>query len=177
MNKSDSAKITEGLSKNVKMPEFLPTLDKWNEVVLSIDSVKKFDDLALKLLEDDEVDVFQFHDILLKLAEDVRILRPNDGEIITFIADTITDMLEFLGRYQLKSTCKIMSPFCLCWRCTRAGMLSDPDVVLLHWTFWVQGDLILIYYWAGLRSAAPTGGSPCSAVLRHLRAANALVHV
>ena len=69
--------------KNVKMPEFLDTLDKWNEVVLSIDSVKKFDDLALKLLEDDEVDVFQFHDILLKLAEDVRFLRPNDGEIIS----------------------------------------------------------------------------------------------
>ena len=36
-------------------------------------------------------------------------------------------------------------------------------------------DLILIYYWGGLCSAAPTGGGPCSAVLRHLRAANALV--
>ena len=58
MKKSDSVKIAEGLSKNVKMLEFLDTLDKWNEVVLSIDSVKKFDDLALKLLEDDEVDVF-----------------------------------------------------------------------------------------------------------------------
>ena len=38
-------------------------------------------------------------------------------------------------------------------------------------------DLILIYYWGGLRSAAPMGGSPWSAVLRHLRAANALVCV
>ena len=38
-------------------------------------------------------------------------------------------------------------------------------------------DLILIYYWGGLCSAAPTGSGPCSAVLRHLRAANALVHV
>ena len=38
-------------------------------------------------------------------------------------------------------------------------------------------DLILIYYLGGLRSAVPTGGGPCSAVLRHLRAANALVHV
>ena len=42
MKKSDSVKIAEGLSKNVKIPEFLDTLDKWNEVVLSIDSVKKF---------------------------------------------------------------------------------------------------------------------------------------
>ena len=39
------------------------------------------------------------------------------------------------------------------------------------------GDLILIYYWGGLRSAAPMGGGPCSAVLQHLRVANALVRV
>ena len=38
-------------------------------------------------------------------------------------------------------------------------------------------DLILLYYWGGLCSAAPTGSGPCSAVLRHLRAANALVRV
>ena len=107
MNK-DSVKIAEGLSKNVKMPEFLDTLDKSNEVVLSIDSVKKFDDLALKLLEDDEVDVFQFHDIFLKLAEDVRFLRPNDGEIITFMADTITDMLEFLVKTSTEKYMQIL---------------------------------------------------------------------
>ena len=38
-------------------------------------------------------------------------------------------------------------------------------------------DLILIYYWGGLRLVVPMGGGPCSAVLRHLRVANALVHV
>ena len=26
-------------------------------------------------------------------------------------------------------------------------------------------DLILLYYWGGLRSAAPMGGGPCSTVL------------
>ena len=56
-------------------------------------------------------------------------------------------------------------------------MSSNPDVVLLHWAFWVQGDLILIYYWGGLCWVVPTGGGPCSAVLRHLRAVNTLVHV
>ena len=112
MNKSDSVKIAEGLSKNVKMPEFLDTVDKWNKVVMSIDSVKKFDDLALKLLEDDEVDVFQFHDILLKLAEDVKMLRPNDGEIITFIADTITDMLEFLVKTSTEKYMQILEKAC-----------------------------------------------------------------
>ena len=70
-----------------------------------------------------------------------------------------------------------MSRFCLCWRCTQSGTSSDPDVVLLCWAFWVQGDLILIYYWGGLCSAAPMGGGPCSAVLRHLRVVNALVRM
>ena len=70
-----------------------------------------------------------------------------------------------------------MSRFSLCWRCTRSGMSSDPDVVLLHWAFWVQGDLILIYYWGGLCLAAPMGSSPCSAVFRHLRVVNALVRM
>ena len=112
MNKSDSVKIAEGLSKNVKMSEFLDTIDKWNQVVLSIDCVKKFDDLALKLLEDDEVDVFQFHDILLKLAEDVKMLRPDDGEIITFIADTISDMLEFLVKTTTEKYMQILEKAC-----------------------------------------------------------------
>ena len=70
-----------------------------------------------------------------------------------------------------------MSRFSLCRRCTQSGMSGDPDVVLLRWAFWVQGDLILIYYWGRLRSVVPTGGSPCSAVLQHLRAVNALVRV
>ena len=70
-----------------------------------------------------------------------------------------------------------LSRFGLCWRCTRSGTSSKPDVVLLRWAFWVQGDLIVIYYWGGLRSVAPTGGSPCSAVLRHLRVVNTLVRM
>ena len=55
-----------------------------------------------------------------------------------------------------------------------AGTSGDPNVVLLRRVFRVQCDLILLYYWGRLRSAAPMGGGPCSAVLRHLRAANAL---
>ena len=49
--------------------------------------------------------------------------------------------------------------------------------ILLRWTFWVQGDLILIYYWGGLCLAVPMGGGPCSAVLQHLRVVNTLACV
>ena len=58
MNKTHSIKVPQILSESVKIPEFLDTLDKWNQVVLSIDSVKKFDELALKLIDDDDIDVF-----------------------------------------------------------------------------------------------------------------------
>ena len=39
---------------------------------------------------------FEFHDILRKLAEDVKFVRPHDGEVITYIAETVSDMLDFL---------------------------------------------------------------------------------
>ena len=34
-------------------------------------------------------------DILRKLAEDVKFVRPHDGEVITYIAETVSDMLRF----------------------------------------------------------------------------------
>ena len=54
-------------------------------------------------------------------------------------------------------------------------MTSDADVVLLHWAFWVHGDLILIYYWGRLHLVVPMGSGPCSTVLRPLWVANAMV--
>ena len=31
--------------------------------------------------------------------------------------------------------CVMVVMVCLCWRCTPAGMTSDPDVILLCWAF------------------------------------------
>ena len=73
--------------------------------------------------------------------------------------------LQPLGVFDLSLTSLTHVMVCLCWRCTQAGMTSDPDVVLLCWVFWVRGDLILIYYWGGIHLAAPMGGGPCSTVL------------
>ena len=39
---------------------------------------------------------------------------------------------------KLSDTELYVSWFCLCWRCTRAGMSGDPDVVLPCRAFWVQ---------------------------------------
>ena len=51
---------------------------------------------------------------------------------------------------------------CLCWRCTRAGTTSDPDVVLLRWAFWMQGDLILFITGVGSTQMAPMDSDICS---------------
>ena len=82
--------------QSMKLPEFLNNSAKWVSVVESIDTAEKFDDIALKILDDDDIDVFEFRDIIVKLAEDVRFCRPKDGEIITLIADTVVEMLDYL---------------------------------------------------------------------------------
>ena len=43
------------------------------------------------------------------------------------------------------------------------GMSGDPNGCPYSPGVLGASDLILIYYWGGLRSAAPMGGGPCSA--------------
>ena len=84
------------MSGDMKMPEFLNTKEKWDSVVESIDCVYKFDMLAVKILDEDDIDVFEFRDILRLLANDVKKKRPYDGEFITLITETICEMLDFM---------------------------------------------------------------------------------
>ena len=84
MNETDASIKVESM----KLPEFLNTSKKWFAVVESIDTAKKFDDIAMKVLDDDDIDVFEFQDIMIQLADDVKDCRPNDGEFITeFISE------------------------------------------------------------------------------------------
>ena len=50
----------------------------------------------MKVLDDDDIDVFEFLDIMIQLADDVKDCRPNDGEFITSLTDTIIDLIEYL---------------------------------------------------------------------------------
>lgn len=80
----------------LKLPPFLNTQDKWNAVVESIDSAYKFDEIALQILDDDDLDIFDFRDIISALGQDVKNRRPGDGPMITLLTETITDILDFL---------------------------------------------------------------------------------
>ena len=81
---------------SMKLPEFMNNSAKWFSVVESIDTAKKFDDIALKILDDDNLDIFDFRDIMVKLAEDVKFRRPEDGEFITLLTDTVVELLDYL---------------------------------------------------------------------------------
>ena len=70
---------------------------KWNKVVDSMDSAKKFDDIALKILDDDDINIFEFRDIIVKLSEDVKSRRPECGDLITLLSDTVVELLDFLS--------------------------------------------------------------------------------
>ena len=56
MNETDASIKVESM----KLPEFLNTSKKWFAVVESIDTAKKFDDIAMKVLDDDDIDVLEF---------------------------------------------------------------------------------------------------------------------
>ena len=87
---------SENKFDSMKVPEFMNTPEKWNALVESIDTSEKFDELSLKILDDDNKDIFEFRDIILKLSADIRDRRPASGEYITLLANTVIDMLEFL---------------------------------------------------------------------------------
>ena len=87
---------SENKFDSMKVPEFMNTPEKWNALVESIDTSEKFDELSLKILDDDNIDIFEFRDIILKLSADIRDRRPGSGEYMTLLADTVVDMLEFL---------------------------------------------------------------------------------
>lgn len=94
MEQTDST----GYFPEMKLPDFLNTPAKWNAVVQDIDTMAKFDNVALHIVDDEDIDIFEFRDILVKLAEDVKVCRPQDGELITLLVETVTDLLDFLAK-------------------------------------------------------------------------------
>ena len=82
----------------MKVPEFMNTSEKWNALVESIDTGAKFDEVALKILDDDDIDFLEFRDIIVKLAADIKCRRPYSGEFITVLTDTVVEMLDFLNK-------------------------------------------------------------------------------
>ena len=64
---------------NLYVPEFLNTREKWNECVHNTDTVKKFEQVMNKLLEDEKITALDFYIIMCKLNYDLEQEHKNDS--------------------------------------------------------------------------------------------------
>lgn len=81
----------KGVTKN--LPEFLNTRDKYNECIRNTDTSAKFDEVFLKLLNDDSLTFSDVMNIISSVEKDV-ILVHNNEEIAAAMP-----LLDYLIRY------------------------------------------------------------------------------
>ena len=77
-------------------PEFINTKEKWEKVVRSIDSAVQFDKVAIKILDDDNIDILQFQQIVHELAKDVQAMNPVMGHIFTDLIHVVDNLIQYL---------------------------------------------------------------------------------
>ena len=75
-------------------PLFLNTPEKWMRVVVATDTHEKFDDLACKILEEDDIDPFEFRTLINDLAVDIKRVHPLSGHIITDLIKSINALTD-----------------------------------------------------------------------------------
>ena len=63
---------------DIKIPEFLNTQEKYNKVIHEIDSIKKFEDIVLKLLDDESLDMTDVVKLMKILERDVILVNKLD---------------------------------------------------------------------------------------------------
>ena len=64
---------------NLYVPEFLNTREKWNDCVRNTDTVKKFEQVMNKLLEDEKITALDFYIIMCTLNYDLEQEHKNDS--------------------------------------------------------------------------------------------------
>ena len=71
-----------------KLPSFLDTEEKWNDMVMTIDTPHKFDTLAFEILNSG-IDTLNLRDILNDLKKDIERVKPFSAHIITDIVNPV----------------------------------------------------------------------------------------
>ena len=64
--------------KNVYVPDFLNTTEKWNDCVYNTNTVKKYEQLVLKILDDNQVTALGFYLILETLSRDLQLFHKDN---------------------------------------------------------------------------------------------------
>ena len=82
--------------RHKKLPTCLNTQQKWDEIVFLTDNYKKFDEIALEVLDDGDIDVFEFQEIMKDLTNDIYKLRPESARKITDLMHVVDEFIVFL---------------------------------------------------------------------------------
>ena len=83
--------------ENIKYPDFLNTEEKYNECVRNIVTVKQFEDVFRKILDDDSIPLIDLLKIMGKLEQDTITLTGNQD------VKCIMDMAEAIINYHIIS--------------------------------------------------------------------------
>lgn len=97
------SKITDKINQmntmaGVKYPDFLNTKKKYTECVKNILTVKQFENIFLKLLQDDNISMIDIMKIMAKLEKDVVQLHGNNDIL------TVLDMAEAIINYHIANS-------------------------------------------------------------------------
>ena len=76
------------------IPEFLNTVEKWNNIVQQTDTVEKFENILHKLLEDDNVCIVDVFKIMTKLETDTVCYHMNED--IKTVLDVVTSIAKYI---------------------------------------------------------------------------------
>ena len=81
-------------NSNKRLPKFLDTQEKWDNVVRDTDTYQKFEDMALEIFDHQKMDIFEFRDILNDITIDIKRVHPMRGDIITEMVNTVNSIAD-----------------------------------------------------------------------------------
>ena len=77
-----------------KIPEFIDTPEKYNQVVWDTDTIKKYEDIFYKLLEDKDLSLVELLKIMYKFEQDVILYHQIHG---------VKHLMEMAEKWQRKA--------------------------------------------------------------------------
>ena len=92
MDRMDCSRMLESM----EMPKFLNTPAKWYSVVEYIDNENKLNEIALKILDDDQINVIDFINVMVKLGEDLKYRRSDNRKLILVVMENLLELMDFV---------------------------------------------------------------------------------
>lgn len=90
------------------VPDFLNSKEKWDNVLFETDTVVKFEQVVMKILEDERVDVLDFYCLVKALGDSIDLIHEKIG--IKKLTDVVDSMMKYIYYYKTEKeedTCSL----------------------------------------------------------------------